>query len=201
MPKDGVGCSALRLVELPAKLKIKRLAVDTLVAQIELDTQIPEQGYHVRQAAAGDSQVAIKVFETSDDAWRSSDGQPHPLEFDKHRVGERRESPERVSERGGKLRSIDVDAVGQGRPDPLGQLSLAQSFSQRAWRAPWWVACTGGWAYREGSIRFAAGDEFSEAVRCDLGYRCEVGPLVAMGLEPVVEEFGVAAVAGRALQG
>lgn len=53
----------------------------------------------------------------------------------------------------------------------------------------------------EGSVLVAVGDEFGQALRCDFRNRREVGPLIAMGLEPVVEEFAVADVAGRALEG
>ena len=161
IPEGCAGGSALRLAELAAKFELERFATDAFVVHIELDAEFPNQGSDIGQTAARESQVALKIFKATDDARRAGDRQPHPLEFGEHRVGERCESPDRVGERWGKLRSIDVDAIGQGRFDRLGQPSLAQSFSQSSRRAPRWVARVGGWAYSERSVVVAAGDEFS----------------------------------------
>jgi hypothetical protein len=73
VPKDRLGGRALRLVELAAKLEPERLAVDAFVAQIELDTELANQGNDIGQAATGESQVAIKIFKASDDARRARD--------------------------------------------------------------------------------------------------------------------------------
>jgi hypothetical protein len=71
VPKARAGCRSLRLVELAAESEVERLAIDALVAQIELDTELSQQGSDVGQAAARESQVAIKIFKASDDARRA----------------------------------------------------------------------------------------------------------------------------------
>jgi hypothetical protein len=106
-----------------------------------------------------------------------------------------------MGERRRKIRAIDVDAIRERGFDRLGQSAFAQPLSQRAWWAPWRVARLRCWAENEGLVLVGVGNELSQAARCDFRNRREVGPLIAMRLEPVVEKFGVAGVAGRALQG
>ena len=74
MLKKCAGSGVLRFVELAGELRARPSRQSTrFVAQLELDAELPRQGGDVGQAATRESQVAIKIFEASDDARRAGD--------------------------------------------------------------------------------------------------------------------------------
>jgi hypothetical protein len=157
MLKERAGSGALRIVELATEFDLKRLAVDTLVAQIQLDFKLLHEGGHVDQAPTRESQVAIKILKAPDDAGRASDGQPHSLELSEHWVREGRESPQRLGKRRREPRPFYVDAIRQRGVDRFGKACLTQSLAEGGRRPPRPVAGP----YGEDPILVAVGDEFS----------------------------------------
>ena len=87
---------------------------------------------------------------------------------------------------------MDVEAISDGCRDLLGQPRLSEPLLQGSGRPPRRIGLIVRWADRESAMYIGGCDELGEATRGDLGYRCELAPLVCMRVELVVEKLGVA---------
>ena len=101
---------------------------------------------------------------------------------------------------GWESRAVDVEPVGDGCADLLGQTGLGESFSQSSRRPPRRITLIVGGTHGKGSISVCVSCELGESIGGDLANRCQVAPLVGVGLELLVEKLGVAVVACASLQ-